>query len=182
MADEPNEVELAQVTGAGVSGIRGRNKRLGPKDDLEGGGGAAHASDSDNDSDAASDKAPTGAAASHVHAVRSWWRVMRRHFGDALLLQIFFVYFTQGLRSTLSSLGTSYFLNETLALPPAQSEALRATAAIPWIIKPLYGMLSDSVPLWGTRRKSYLLLFSAVSALAYVALSVPGLITRYVRE
>ncbi|TYZ62111.1 hypothetical protein PybrP1_012098 [[Pythium] brassicae (nom. inval.)] len=174
MADEPNEVELAQV--AGVGGIRGRNKKLPHKEDLEAGAGA-DATESDSDSDAATgDKA---AAASHVHAVRNWWRAMRRHFGDALLLQIFFVYFTQGLRATLCSLGTSYYLNETLALPPAQSEALRATAAIPWIIKPAYGMLSDSVPLWGTRRKSYLLLFSAVSALAYVALSLPGLITSY---
>uniref|UniRef100_H3GAM2 Major facilitator superfamily (MFS) profile domain-containing protein n=2 Tax=Phytophthora ramorum TaxID=164328 RepID=H3GAM2_PHYRM len=104
---------------------------------------------------------------------------MRLQFGDGLLLQIFFVYFTQGIRSTLCSLGTSYYLNETLALPPAQSESLRATAAIPWIIKPLYGMLSDSVPIWGTRRKSYLLIFSAVSAAAYLALSVPGLVTTY---
>ncbi|KAJ0408805.1 hypothetical protein P43SY_000701 [Pythium insidiosum] len=116
---------------------------------------------------------------SHVQAVLNWWHSMRRHFGDALLLQIFFVYFTQGIRSTLCSLGTSYYLNETLALRPAQSEALRATAAIPWIIKPVYGMLSDTVPIWGTRRKSYLLIFSTLSALAYIALSLPGVITTY---
>lgn len=116
---------------------------------------------------------------SNVQKIRHWWISMRLQFGDGLLLQIFFVYFTQGLRSTLCSLGTSYYLNETLMLPPAQSEALRATAAIPWIIKPLYGMLSDSVPIWGTRRKSYLLIFSAISAVAYFALSIPDFITTY---
>lgn len=88
-------------------------------------------------------------ALSSAQAVVHWWQSMRLQFGDGLLLQIFFVYFTQGIRSTLCSLGTSYYLNETLALAPAQSESLRATAAIPWIIKPLYGMLSDSVPIWG---------------------------------
>ncbi|TMW55407.1 hypothetical protein Poli38472_013298 [Pythium oligandrum] len=116
---------------------------------------------------------------STLQSVLNWWESLRLHFGDGLLLQIFFVYFTQGIRSTLCSLGTSYYLNETLALPPAQSEALRGTAAIPWIVKPIYGMLSDSVPIWGTRRKSYLLIFSAISAMAYLALSVPGLITTY---
>uniref|UniRef100_K3WSZ3 Major facilitator superfamily (MFS) profile domain-containing protein n=1 Tax=Globisporangium ultimum (strain ATCC 200006 / CBS 805.95 / DAOM BR144) TaxID=431595 RepID=K3WSZ3_GLOUD len=163
MADEPNEVELAQV-------IRGRNKKAanaGAAADMEAGAGSS------------SEKLPAPVASSHLQAVRNWWTMLRLHFGDGLLLQIFFVYFTQGIRSTLCSLGTSYYLNETLALPPAQSEALRGTAAIPWIIKPIYGILSDSVPIWGTRRKSYLLIFSAISALAYIALSVPGLITTY---
>ncbi|EEY60273.1 Folate-Biopterin Transporter (FBT) Family [Phytophthora infestans T30-4] len=122
---------------------------------------------------------PATTTPSKMQAVIRWWKSMRLQFGDDLLLQIFFVYFTQGIRSTLCSLGTSYYLNETLALHPAQSESLRATTAIPWIIKPLYGMLSDSVPIWGTRRKSYLLIFSAISAAAYFVLSMPGLITTY---
>lgn len=180
MADEPNEVELAQVLPP-VDGIRGRNKK--PLRDLESGNSNSGLYDDDDDDD--DSKPLTGASSSdarvsHIQAVRNWWAMLRAHFGDSLLLQIFFVYFTQGVRSTLCSLGTSYYLNETLALPPAQSEALRGTAAIPWIIKPVYGMLSDSVPIWGTRRKSYLLIFSAVSAAAYIALSVPGLVTTYV--
>ncbi|KAI9919908.1 hypothetical protein PsorP6_015681 [Peronosclerospora sorghi] len=116
-----------------------------------------------------------------VQAVWKWWQSMRLQFGNGLLLQIFFVYFTQGIRSTLCSLGTSYYLNETLALLPAQAESLRATAAIPWIIKPVYGMLSDSLPICGTRRKSYLVIFSATSAAAYFALSIPTLVTTYER-
>lgn len=169
--NEPNEVELAPQ-----DGIRGRKQK--PRD-VEVGDGF------DEDDDLLDKQTATSGngdsdSISHVQAVRNWWAMLRLHFGDGLLLQIFFVYFTQGIRSTLCSLGTSYYLNETLALPPAQSEALRGTAAIPWIIKPVYGMLSDSVPIWGTRRKSYLLIFSAISALAYFSLSVPGLITKCV--
>lgn len=108
-----------------------------------------------------------------------WIHRMRSHFGDGLLLQIFFVYFTQGIRSTLCSLGTSYYLKETLRLVPGRAESLRATAAMPWIIKPVYGIMSDSLPIWGTRRKSYLLLFSGVTSFAYFCLSVPGLVERY---
>lgn len=177
MADEPNEVEIALAL-APQDGIRGRNKKL-REQDMEAGADLFDKDDELLDKQAAT-SGNGSESVSHVQAVRNWWAMLRLHFGDSLLLQIFFVYFTQGIRSTLCSLGTSYYLNETLALPPAQSEALRATAAIPWIIKPVYGMLSDSVPIWGTRRKSYLLIFSAISALAYFSLAVPGLITKYV--
>src|SRR5689334_16568758 len=34
--------------------------------------------------------------------------------------------------------------------------------AIPWFIKPVYGLISDFVPLFGRRRKSWLLLSSAL--------------------
>jgi MFS family permease len=42
---------------------------------------------------------------------------------------------------------------------------------LPWSIKPLYGLISDFLPLGGYRRKSYLMLTSAVSAAALLALS-----------
>ncbi|KAE8992604.1 hypothetical protein PR003_g21101 [Phytophthora rubi] len=169
-----------------TAGIRGRSsKKAG---DVESGASSPSSASTFNAdaedaysvaSTAEEDKKGKASTLSSAQSVVHWWQSMRLQFGDGLLLQIFFVYFTQGIRSTLCSLGTSYYLNETLALAPAQSESLRATAAIPWIIKPLYGMLSDSVPIWGTRRKSYLLIFSAVSAAAYFALSTPGLVTTY---
>ncbi|CAI5707192.1 unnamed protein product [Peronospora effusa] len=188
MADSSEDHEILS------DGIRGRNKKMEAYSDME--SGTLSSSSTFNSSTATVDDdtvassvspisekekktSPATTTLSNVEATINWWKSMRLQFGDGLLLQIFFVYFTQGVRSTLCSLGTSYYLNETLALVPAQSESLRATAAIPWIIKPLYGMLSDSVPIWGTRRKSYLLIFSVISAAAYFALSIPGLITSY---
>ncbi|CAI5719842.1 unnamed protein product [Hyaloperonospora brassicae] len=176
------------------NGIRGRNKKTDVLSAMESGSGSTDrifdTSVSDTEKALVSSMAAEQetkkdqkgpSTLSSAAAVVHWWQSMRLQFGDGLLLQIFCVYLTQGIRSTLCSLGTSYYLNETLALLPAQSEALRATAAIPWIVKPLYGLLSDSVPIGGTRRKSYLLIFSAVAATAYFALSVPGLIVTYER-
>src|SRR6476660_6264829 len=41
---------------------------------------------------------------------------------------------------------------------------------IPWFIKPLYGLVSDFVPLFGLRRRSYLLLTSSLAcAMAFTA-------------
>ncbi len=37
---------------------------------------------------------------------------------------------------------------------------------LPWSCKPLYGLITDFVPLWGSRRKHYLLLWSALTTAA----------------
>jgi MFS-type transporter involved in bile tolerance (Atg22 family) len=47
----------------------------------------------------------------------------------------------------------------------AQISAFMAILSLPWMIKPVYGLLSDFVPLAGQRRRSWLLLWTATSAL-----------------
>jgi Na+/melibiose symporter-like transporter len=45
-----------------------------------------------------------------------------------------------------------------------------AALAVPWSIKPVYGLLTDFVPLGGTRRRSWLLLTSLVTSVGLIAL------------
>ena len=54
--------------------------------------------------------------------------------------------------------------------------------AVPWFLKPLYGLLTDFVPLFGMRRKSYLIVMSAVAAAALLclyALRIPDRATTF---
>lgn len=46
-----------------------------------------------------------------------------------------------------------------------------ALLALPWCLKPLYGLFSDFVPWLGMRRKNYLLVTSAAAAAAYLVLA-----------
>jgi MFS family permease len=54
---------------------------------------------------------------------------------------------------------------------PVQVTAYLAILNFPWIIKPLFGLVSDFIPLFGYRRKSYLIIASicAVGAYAWIA-------------
>lgn len=61
----------------------------------------------------------------------------------------------QPVRSLLASWGRS----------AADIATFAALLALPWSCKPLYGLLSDFVPLCGTRRRSYLLLTTAITCL-----------------
>jgi MFS family permease len=47
-----------------------------------------------------------------------------------------------------------------------------AISTVPWLIKPLYGIVSDFFPLFGRRRFSYLVLTSSLAAAAGFALSL----------
>eukprot|EP00775_Hariotina_reticulata_P012361 gene12361-12496_t len=73
------------------------------------------------------------------------------------LLAISMVYFVQGILG-LSRLALSFFFKDDLGVDPAQVAVLTGLAGLPWVVKPLYGFISDSLPLFGYRRRSYLVL------------------------
>jgi MFS family permease len=70
----------------------------------------------------------------------------------------------------------NYYL-KVIGWTPLQVAAYLAILNFPWIIKPVFGLVSDFIPLFGYRRKSYLIISSicAVGAYAWIArLSEPS--------
>ncbi|MBZ8178595.1 folate/biopterin family MFS transporter [Oscillatoria salina] len=86
------------------------------------------------------------------------------------LIAIITVYFVQGILG-LARLAISFFLKDDLALSPAEVAALSGIAALPWVTKPLLGFLSDSLPLFGYRRRPYLILSGIFGAASWLALA-----------
>ena len=89
------------------------------------------------------------------------------------------VYVVEGLGQTggLIAQPLNYFLKEQYGWSPVQVTAYLTVLNFPWIIKPVYGLVSDFVPLFGYRRKAYLVLANGAAASAYfwVAwLTAPG--------
>ncbi len=44
--------------------------------------------------------------------------------------------------------------------------SMHALLALPWAVKPIYGALSDNVPLFGSRRRAYLIIANTLAAIA----------------
>ena len=80
------------------------------------------------------------------------------------------VYFAQGMWS-LPNQTMAIVLKERDALSAGQVADFMLMSTVPWLIKPAYGLLSDFVPLFGRRRKSYFLVASGLAALAGFILS-----------
>ncbi len=86
------------------------------------------------------------------------------------LTAILMVYFVQGILG-LSRLAVSFFLKDELALSPAQVSAFMGIAALPWMIKPLFGFISDGLPIFGYRRRPYLVLSGLLGMVAWLLLA-----------
>jgi len=86
------------------------------------------------------------------------------------LIAILMVYFVQGILG-LARLAVSFFLKDDLGLTPVQVGAMMGIASLPWVIKPLFGFISDSLPIWGYRRRSYLILSGGLGCLAWLGMA-----------
>ena len=83
---------------------------------------------------------------------------------------IVFLYFVQGLFG-ISKIAINFYYKDVLNLSPFQLTIITCITAIPWIIKPLYGFISDSYPLFGYKRKSYLILSSLLGSVSWVIMA-----------
>lgn len=86
------------------------------------------------------------------------------------LIAILMVYFVQGILG-LARLAVSFFLKDDLGLTPAQVSALMGVAALPWMIKPLFGFISDGLPILGYRRRPYLIFSGLLGMTAWLMLA-----------
>lgn len=89
------------------------------------------------------------------------------------------VYVVEGLGQTggLVAQPLNYFLKEQYGWSPVQVTAYLTVLNFPWIIKPVYGIVSDFIPLFGYRRKAYLVIANAAAAAAYFwvgSVTAPG--------
>jgi MFS family permease len=86
-------------------------------------------------------------------------------------LLIFFalVYVVEGLGQIggLVSQPLTYYLKEAQGWTPVQVTAFITAFNLPWVIKPVYGLVSDFVPLFGYRRKSYLIVANLAAVAGY---------------
>jgi MFS family permease len=79
------------------------------------------------------------------------------------------VYVVEGIGQTggLIAQPLNYYLKQTFGWTPVQVSAYLTILNLPWIIKPVYGIVSDFLPLFGYRRKAYLVLANAAAAVAF---------------
>jgi folate/biopterin transporter len=92
------------------------------------------------------------------------------HEPNVELIAILTVYFVQGILG-LARLAVSFFLKDELLLSPVQVSALFGIVALPWIIKPVFGFISDGLPIFGYRRRPYLVLSGILGAISWVSLA-----------
>jgi len=98
---------------------------------------------------------------------------------NRLLVFFALVYVVEGFGQVVGLIAQplSFYLKEVYGWTALQVSAYFTIFNFPWIIKPIYGAFSDFVPLFGYRRKPYLLAANTVAAGAFfwvTQLTAPG--------
>ncbi|CAO2827596.1 unnamed protein product [Amaranthus hypochondriacus] len=100
-----------------------------------------------------------------------WSKRLKSAFGASFLWLICLIYFTQGFRSFVWT-AISYHLKDELKLSPSASQFVSSVAFFPWSIKPLYGIISDCIPIRGRRRIPYLVISTVLSLAPWIILGL----------
>lgn len=100
-----------------------------------------------------------------------WAKQMRETFGVPFLWLVSLIYFTQGFRTFVWT-AVSYQMKDILKLSPAASQYVVSVAYFPWSIKPIYGILSDCIPIRGRKRIPYLVISTVLSLLPWLVLGL----------
>jgi predicted MFS family arabinose efflux permease len=74
--------------------------------------------------------------------------------------------------NSFTNLPLNFLLKERLHLDAWQLSRFGAVASWAWYVKPAFGLLTDRVPLWGSRRQSYLLLMGWLLAAVWSVLAL----------
>src|ERR1700749_2873129 len=91
---------------------------------------------------------PTAEAAWHDSILRPI-RAFR-----AAYVPVVMVYFAYGALG-LIDVPRDLWIKESLSLTPAQLAAIAVWLMLPWTVKMVFGELVDTVPIFGSQRKSY---------------------------
>ncbi|EOY12435.1 hypothetical protein QUC31_001827 [Theobroma cacao] len=100
-----------------------------------------------------------------------WIKQLKTAFGVAFLWLVCLIYFTQGFRSFVWT-AVSYQLKDRIKLSPSASQFVFSIAFFPWSIKPIYGILSDCIPIKGKKRIPYLVIATVMSLVPWLILGV----------
>ncbi|EUD65476.1 hypothetical protein C922_04216 [Plasmodium inui San Antonio 1] len=93
----------------------------------------------------------------------------KRHV-DFTQIVVYLVGLSDGL-THLASLAIYYLFKDHFRLTPYQVSLILMYPYIPFILKPVIALITDSVSIFGMRRKPYLFLFSLFQSLNFLALA-----------
>ena len=78
-------------------------------------------------------------------------------------LPLLMVYFAYGALGIID-VSRDMWIKESLTLTPAELAGIGVWLSLPWTVKMVFGQLVDSVPLFGSQRRSYILIGAAFTA------------------
>jgi len=105
-------------------------------------------------------------------ALVRWYDMLTEQFGAKLLILLFASqHMVKGLASGLSGESSRWIFKE-YNIPGPHMQIYSGVIGLPWALKPILGMVSDIVPIYGYNKAPYILFSSLLGVIGYMAVGM----------
>lgn len=105
----------------------------------------------------------------------SWIWMLNRELNGSFVFGVMVVYgFGQGFGEAINRVVVDYYWKDVQLAQPSAVQVYRGFSAIPWDVKPLWGLMTDILPMAGYHRRPYFLITGVLTAVAAVVLVSGG--------
>ncbi|KAJ6961607.1 hypothetical protein NC652_000518 [Populus alba x Populus x berolinensis] len=103
----------------------------------------------------------------------NWLKMLGEELHWSFVLGVMIVYgISQGFAVGMSKVSTMYYMKDEQKVQPSELQVYLGLLQLPWVIKPLWGLLTDTLPVLGYRRRPYFIFSGFLSVTSMLALSI----------
>ncbi|XP_021758023.1 probable folate-biopterin transporter 2 [Chenopodium quinoa] len=103
----------------------------------------------------------------------NWLKMLAKEMHWSFVFGVVIVYgFSQGLGGALNRVGTEYYMKDVQKLQPSEAQIYQGFTAIPWMVKPIWGLMTDVVPVLGYHRRPYFIFAGILGIVPMLYLSL----------
>ncbi|KAK8505433.1 hypothetical protein V6N13_045871 [Hibiscus sabdariffa] len=103
----------------------------------------------------------------------NWLKMLAKETHWSFVFGVVSVYgISQGLGGALARVGTEYYMKDVQKVQPSESQVYSGIISIPWIVKPIWGLLTDVVSIRGYRRRPYFILSGLLGLVSMLLISL----------
>uniref|UniRef100_A0ACD5XSB8 Uncharacterized protein n=1 Tax=Avena sativa TaxID=4498 RepID=A0ACD5XSB8_AVESA len=103
----------------------------------------------------------------------AWFRMLVRELHWSFVLGVVATYgISQGLGGGITRVASDYYWKDVQKVQPSAAQVYHGVTSIPWMVKPLWGLLTDVLPVAGYRRRPYFVLAGIMGVIAMLIVSL----------
>ncbi|KAJ6808113.1 putative folate-biopterin transporter 2 [Iris pallida] len=115
----------------------------------------------------------TAAAADGCRSPLEWMRMLCDEMHWSFVFGVIVIYgVSQGLGGAVSRVASDYYWKDVQMVQPSEAQVYQGITSIPWLVKPLWGLLTDVLPVAGYRRRPYFIFAGLLGVVSMLTLSL----------
>ncbi|KAK9052786.1 hypothetical protein SSX86_029416 [Deinandra increscens subsp. villosa] len=104
-----------------------------------------------------------------------WLNMLSSELNPSFILGIFLIYgLSQGFSGSFFKVVTDYYWKDVQKVQPSKVQLFIGLYHIPWVMKPVWGLMTDVFPIMGYRRRPYFVIAGVVGVAAAATVAEGG--------